>query len=119
MQLHIGNEYDRLEAVLVHRPGAEIDRLTHGNMRDFLFEDIPFLRRMQEEHDEFVDEMRACGIRVVRLEQLLADLLAGASPVRRQLVQGVCAAAQVPALAADLLDERRVSTERLVEILFA
>lgn len=119
MHLHIGNEYGRLEAVLVHRPGAEIDRLTHANMRDFLFEDIPYLRRMQEEHDEFVDEMRACGIRVLRLADLLGHLLAPQSPVRRTLVQDVCAAAQSPALAADLLDERCTPPDRLLEILFA
>lgn len=118
MQLHIGNEYDGLEAVLVHRPGPEIDRLTHENMREFLFEDIPYLRRMQEEHDAFVDQMRAAGIQVIHLERLILDLLQNDPTVRRQLVQSVCAAAQAPALAADLLDEGKVSTEQLLQTLF-
>jgi len=119
MKLHIGNEYDRLEAVLVHRPGAEVDRLTHANMRAFLFEDIPYLRRMQEEHDVFVGKMAACGIRAVYLEELLRDLLAQDSAVRRRVVQDICAAAQAPTAAADLLDERITSAERLLAILFA
>jgi arginine deiminase len=96
VQLHIGNEYDRLEAVLVHRPGPEIDRLTHDNMREFLFEDIPYLKRLQEEHDAFVEQMRANGIRVLHLEALLADLLREKSTIRRDLVQDICAAAQAP-----------------------
>jgi len=51
VRFQINNEYDRLDAVLVHRPGNEIERLTHDNMRRFLFEDVPFLRRMQEERE--------------------------------------------------------------------
>jgi arginine deiminase len=118
VQLHIGNEYDRLEAVLVHRPGPEIDRLTHDNMREFLFEDIPYLKRLQEEHDAFVEQMRANGIRVLHLEALLADLLREKSTIRRDLVQDICAAAQAPTLAATLLDGERVPSEELTAILF-
>ncbi len=117
MQLHIINEYDPLEAVMVHRPGAEIDRLTHDNMRNYLFEDIPYLTRMQEEHDAFVEAMRDRGIQVLYLEDLLRDLL-NDEPVRRDLVQSVCAAAQVPAIAADLLDPRLLSAEELLVVLF-
>lgn len=118
MLLHVINEYDKLEAVLVHRPGEEIDRLTHQNTKAYLFEDIPYLRRMQDEHDLFVETMRRRGIKVYYLEGLLSDLLAD-DTIRRELVQEVCAAEQAPGVAADLLDESRVSREALLGILFA
>ena len=118
VQLHVVNEYDRLETVLVHRPGKEIDRLTHHNTEAYLFEDVPYLRRMQEEHDTFVDTMRQRGIDVLYLEDLLDDVMA-VDRLCREIVQEVCAAEQVPEVAADLLDERRVSRDQLHEILFA
>ncbi|MBK8270020.1 MAG: hypothetical protein IPK83_17675 [Planctomycetes bacterium] len=80
MQLHVVNEYDTLEAVLVHRPGDEIDRLTHENMKRFLFEDIPYLTGMQEEHDEFDGDMLDRDIRVLYLEKLLLEVLATRQP---------------------------------------
>lgn len=119
MQLHIGNGYDRLEAVLVHRPGAEIDRLTHENMKRFLFEDIPYLARMQEEHDAFVQTMVEHGIRVFYLEHLLADLLAGEGAIRKRIVEEVCAAENARPIAADLLNGSIVSPDDLLRFLFA
>jgi arginine deiminase len=118
VKLHIVNEYDPLEAVLVHRPGAEIDRLRHDNMREFLFEDLPYMRRMQDEHDAFTETMRQRGIEVFELADLVRDVLAPASPSRREVIQEVCARAQVPTLAADLLDERLFPVDDLVRVLF-
>jgi arginine deiminase len=119
MQLFIPNEYDKLQVVLVHRPGAEIDRLTHENMKRFLFEDIPFLTGMQEEHDEFVGEMQDHDIRVLYLEVLLMELFNRVPDAKRRLVEQVAASENCPAVVPDLLDESRVPNARLVNILFA
>ncbi|NOX57861.1 MAG: arginine deiminase [Planctomycetes bacterium] len=118
MQLNIKNEYDRLEAVLVHRPGEEIDRLTHDNMSEYLFEDIPYLRRMQDEHDAFCETMRNQGIQVLYLATLLAETLENQPNVRRKLIETICAAENVPAIAPELLDESQVSTDALMGALF-
>ncbi len=117
MLLHVANEYDPLEAVLVHRPGDEIDRLTHENMKRFLFEDIPFLEGMQEEHDEFVGDMRDRDINVYYLEKLLADVLK-VNIAKTKLVEQICLMEQCPAIAPDLLDESRFSNELLQRVLF-
>ncbi len=118
MRLQIDNEYDRLEAVLVHRPGREIERLTHENMRQFLFEDTPYLRRMQDEHDAFVQVMRDHGISVVYLDNLLLEVLAEDAP-RDRLVRSVCKADGVPALVDDLSDRSRFSDVELLDALIA
>ncbi|MHC5109927.1 MAG: arginine deiminase [Planctomycetota bacterium] len=118
MEFHIDNEYDRLDAVMVHRPGKEIDRLTHENMKAFLFEDVPYLRRMQEEHDAFVDTMTSRGINVFYLENLLLEILRD-DDVRASLLERVCRTANMPALTDDLVSLKYWNEEQLSEILFA
>ena len=118
MKFQIENEYDRLEAVLVHRPGREIERLTHDDMGAFLFEDIPYLRRMQDEHDAFVAAMRERGIEVIYVGRLLADVLADEA-ARRELIDAVCAAALAPAIAEDLCGLKYWDCDALVEMLYA
>lgn len=119
MQLFIANEYDKLETVLVHRPGDEIDRLTHDNMRRYLFEDIPFLGGMQEEHDEFVGELQDHDIRVLYVETLLLDLFNRQPVAKTRLVEQICSNEQVPAIAPDLVDPNIVPNDKLVRLLFA
>ena len=119
MQLYIANEYDNLRTVLVHRPGDEIDRLTHDNMRRFLFEDIPFLAGMQEEHDEFCGELQDNDIRVLYLEQLLLELFHRQPLARSRVVDQVCTTEQCPAIIPDLLDGKLFPDDKLARVLFA
>ncbi|MCG3138061.1 MAG: Arginine deiminase [Phycisphaerae bacterium] len=118
MELCVGNEYHPLEAVLVHRPGPEIDRLNFHNMRRFLFEDIPYLRRMQDEHDEFTQRMRDHGVQVLYLEELLRELLNQDTAARDALIQEICTTEQTPAL-SELLLSGRFNSRELLDILFA
>ena len=47
------SEVGRLETVMLHRPGAELKRLTPRNNDKLLFDGIPWVGRAQEEHDAF------------------------------------------------------------------
>lgn len=118
MRLRIDNEYSPLEAVLVHRPGMEIERLNPSNRREYLFEDVPYLRRMQDEHDGFVARMRDHGVEVLYLEALLREVLR-LPGARSELVSHVCRAEAVPALAEDLCNPASFDDQRLAGILFA
>ena len=118
MRFQVNSEFDKLKAVLVHRPGTEIERLTHVNMHQYLFEDIPYLRRMQDEHDAFVGKLEENGVTVFRLENLLPEVLADSS-ARSALLTQVCQAQDVPALAADLDDVNHWDTPALARLLFA
>lgn len=101
--LKIKSEFGRLRAVMVHRPGPEIDRLTPSNKYQLLFEDIPFLERMQKEHDEFVRLMRKEDIEVLYFHELLQQVLKD-ERVCRKLVMSCCRYAQYPGLASALLE---------------
>ncbi len=118
MQLQIDNEYDKLEAVLVNRPGLEIERLTHENMRRFLFEDVPYLRRLQDEHDAFAAAMRDHGVNVFYLRDLLGNVLTK-DAVRVDLMERVCRAAGVPAISEELADLKHWPLTELIDMLFA
>ena len=66
--LNIRSEIGPLEAVALHRPGLELERITPDTLKEVLFEDIPWLRRMQEEHDAFADELTKRGTKVYYIE---------------------------------------------------
>jgi arginine deiminase len=70
------SEAGRLRRVLVHRPGAELERMTPETMRELLFDDLPWPERAQEEHDAFTGLLRSRGVEVLYLDELLADVLA-------------------------------------------
>jgi arginine deiminase len=116
VKVNIQSEYGVLKTVLVHKPGEEIDRLTPYNLQSLLFEDIPFLPRMMEEHDNFVKTMQDEGIRVLYLEELLLDILQDKSTQMR-LVTLSCDAFSMPSLANIILKNYR-SPEEVRDILF-
>ncbi len=116
VSLQIDSEFQRLDTVLVHEPGLEIDRLTTSNRESLLFEDIPYLKRMQREHRAFVDLLEAEGIRVLRFGSLLDDLLTDRR-FRRDTVIQACRSNLQESLASILLDAFDDNPARLKEIL--
>ena len=59
------SEIGKLKKVLLHRPGAELEALTPDTLGEMLFEDIPFLRVAQQEHDKFAELLKENGVEVV------------------------------------------------------
>ena len=59
--IHNFSEIGKLQRVLLHRPGREIEALTPSTMERLLFDDVPFLKAAQEEHDAFADLLRKNG----------------------------------------------------------
>jgi arginine deiminase len=68
-------EVGRLRTVLVHRPGAELSRITPGSAAGFPFGRVPWLSRAQAEHDVFTTALREQGVDVLYLTELLQDVL--------------------------------------------
>ena len=73
--INVTSEIKPLKEVLVHRPGKELLNLTPDTLQRLLFDDIPFLKVAQAEHDEFVQILRDNGIKVFYLEDLMAETL--------------------------------------------
>ncbi|WP_281667410.1 arginine deiminase [Parascardovia denticolens] len=73
--LHITSEIGKLGAVLLHRPGREVENITPDLMDRLLFDDIPYLPIAQKEHDTFAQTLRDLGVEVVYLEDLFSQAL--------------------------------------------
>ncbi|MBC2375185.1 arginine deiminase [Listeria welshimeri] len=73
--LNITSEIGKLQTVLVKRPGSELENITPEYLESLLFDDIPYLKMMQKEHDFFVKRMQDSNIEVLYLEKLAAEAL--------------------------------------------
>lgn len=118
--MYVDSEVSRLHTVLLHRPSAELARLTPRNNDSLLFDGIPWVSRAQEEHDAFAEALRSRGVEVLYLSELLAETLT-LPEARAELTAGVLSARRLgDALRANvagyLADQ---GPDRLGEILVA
>ena len=116
----VDSEVGPLRAVLLHRPGNELKRLTPRNNDQLLFDSIPWVDRAQDEHDAFAEVLRGRGVEVL----LLADALRTALEDNRAHAAGVHAAVDDRRLGGDLADSLRshlsgVGAAGLAEVLMA
>ena len=82
----VETEVGRSRSVLVHRPDLELRRVTPSNMDELLFDELVWVDRAQEEHDEFVRVLRESGCEVLHLERLLTEVLSD-EEVAREVVR--------------------------------
>lgn len=73
--INVFSEIGKLKKVLLHRPGKELENLMPEYLERLLFDDIPYLKIAQEEHDAFVQIFKEKDIEVVYLEDLVAESL--------------------------------------------
>ena len=85
--INVTSEIKPLKKVLLHRPGEELLNLTPDTLEELLFDDIPFLKVAQEEHDAFADILRREGVEVVYLEDLMAETLKANKGLRKQFLE--------------------------------
>jgi arginine deiminase len=76
MSLHVTSEIGKLKSVLVHLPGAEIDRMVPSMMEELLFDDILYGSRAREEHRRFQQVLGFIADEVLDIQQLLEEVLA-------------------------------------------
>jgi arginine deiminase len=84
----VDSEVGRLRTVLLHRPGAELRRVTPQHRCGMLLPAVPWAERAQAEHDAFADALRHAGVTVLYLTELLQDALEYA-PAREQAIETV------------------------------
>lgn len=101
--LHNTSEIGRLRTVMLHRPGRELENLMPEYLERLLFDDIPYLKVAQEEHDAFAQCLRDNGVEVLYLADLVAQTMEEKS-VREELIE-------------QFLDEADLNKHRIREIL--
>ncbi|MFD8561833.1 arginine deiminase [Streptosporangium canum] len=73
MTFHVDSEVGRLHQVLLHKPELALKRLTPSNKDEFLFDDVLWVQRAVEEHEQFQQVLRDRGITVYMLADLLRE----------------------------------------------
>jgi len=101
--LNVRSEIGKLKAVMLHRPSRELERITPQYLHELLFDDIPWLRRMQEEHDQFAQTLRDRGCKVYYYQEMLAEIMEN-HQVREHLI-------------TDVLDKTNIANPELEQIL--
>ena len=86
MPIQVMNEISPLKRVMLHRPGTELEHLIPDTLERLLFDDIPYLRAAQAEHDCFAQVLRDNGVEVVYLEDLTAEALRQSKDLRAAFI---------------------------------
>ena len=69
------SEIGRLKKVLMHRPGEEFLNLTPNTLERLLFDDIPYLKTAQMEHDAFAKLLKDNGVKVAYIVDEAAKVM--------------------------------------------
>lgn len=73
--VHVTSEIGRLREVLIHQPGAEVDRMVPSMMSDLLFDDILFGDVARIEHGRFRRLLELLGVDLFESQTLLEETL--------------------------------------------
>lgn len=87
MGIQVHSEIGPLKKVMLHRPGKELEHLVPETMERLLFDDIPYLRAAQAEHDRFAQMLKGQGAEVVYLEDLTAEVLNQDPEIKKSFLQ--------------------------------
>jgi arginine deiminase len=99
------SEISPLKKVLLHRPGKEYLNLTPNTLERLLFDDIPYLKIAQEEHDAFAEAFKKEGVEVVYLVDLVAQTLDLNPNIRDKFIK-------------QFIKEGNVTSPKIVEICY-
>lgn len=77
------SETGRLRCVVLHRPGREHELITPREAKELLFEDIIWVKRLQEEYDQFRLILSSAGVEILEARELLKEALSHVKERRR------------------------------------
>ena len=103
--IHNYSEIGKLNKVLLHRIGSEVDGLVPDNFARLLFDDIPYLRVAQQEHDRFAEILRKNGVEVVYYVDEVAKAL-DRQEIKDRFIR-------------EMLDETRFTSRGVKEAIYA
>ena len=103
--VHNYSEIGKLNKVLLHRIGSEVDGLVPDNFARLLFDDIPYLKVAQQEHDRFAQILKKNGVEVVYYVDEAAKALEKAD-IRDRFIR-------------EMLDEVNFSSRGVKEAIYA
>lgn len=86
-KLSINSEIGKVKKILLHRPGFELDRITPDDLKEVLFDDIPWMSRMRKEHDGFAKVLKETGTEVLYVTDCLLEVINNNAEAKKELVE--------------------------------
>lgn len=88
LQVSVNSEIGKLEGVIVHIPGAEVENMTPENAQRALYSDILNMEIALPEYNDFLDVLKKYT-KVFEVKELLRDIIHDEN-VRRLLLKRIC-----------------------------
>ncbi|WPM05511.1 arginine deiminase [Borreliella sinica] len=95
--INIFSEIGRLKKVLLHRPGEELENLTPFIMKNFLFDDIPYLKVAKQEHEVFVNTLKNNSVEIEYVEDLVSETLSSSVELKNKFISQFILEAEIKA----------------------
>jgi arginine deiminase len=102
--VNVYSEIGKLNKVMLHRPGNEIENLVPEFLGRLLFDDLPYLKVARDEHDKFSELLRQNGVEVLYLEELASEALEDIK-IRKKF-------------ADEILEESHITTRGIYEAIY-
>lgn len=112
LQINVQSEIGKLDAVLLHRPGAEVENMTPNNVQRALYSDILNLSIAQKEYEQLSGVLSKVA-KVYEVQGLLEKVLEQPA-ARVELLQLICATEEVTSYFDELVD---MSSKELARVL--
>ncbi len=101
IQTSVSSEIGRLEAVILHRPGAEVENMTPGNAERALYSDILNLSVATREYDQLKGVLQKVSA-TFEVADLLADILKNET-IKENLLHEICCNEEICQAAGTLM----------------
>ena len=71
---NVYSEYGKLEAVFLHYPGSEFHNIDPHFLSEFLLDDTPFLKVMQQEYLQIINLFKEHNVKIFFVEKLIYEV---------------------------------------------
>lgn len=112
LKINVQSEIGKLDAVLLHRPGAEVENMTPRNVQRALYSDILNLSIAQKEYDQLNGVLSKVA-RVYEVSSLLVNVL-DQDKAREELLRRICATEDVMSYYDQLMQMKSADLARVL-----
>lgn len=95
--INVFSEIGKLNSIILHRPNMELENIVPSLREELLFDEVPYLKSAQKEHDEFADILRQNGVDVKYIEDLAAESITD-EEIRKDLIENFIGEANIRGL---------------------
>ncbi len=112
MNININSEIGKLEGVILHSMGQEIENMNPQNAERALYSDILNLAVAKKEYEQF-ERVLEKHTTVFKINTLLSDILKN-EKVKSDLVKNICKNENIPEIEDELLNTNNIELARLL-----